>query len=69
MKLFTMIVLVLAGAFSLVMLVVFSCALGGRSAVSTLNSNGSCFGARLLMFFASAANAAIVLLYLLEWNH
>lgn len=68
MKLFAVIVLVLAGAFSLSMMAVFSCALGGKSVVDTLNSSCSGFGARLLMFFASAANVAIVLLYLIEWN-
>ncbi len=66
MKLFAVIVLVLAGAFSLTMVVVFSFVLAERHR-RIYFSGGSTF-ARFLIFIAAIANAAIVLLYLLEWN-
>ena len=67
MKLFAVIVLVSAGAFSITMLVVFSFSLAAKDKSITFTGTSSTF-ARLLMFFAAVANAAIVLLYLLEWN-
>lgn len=67
MKPFAVIVLVLAGAFSVAMLVVFSFVLANMNKPVTITGNPSAF-ARLLMFFAVSANAAVVLLYLLEWN-
>lgn len=67
MRLFAVIVLVMAGAFSLAMVVVFSFVLAERHRPINLAADASVF-ARLLMFFAAIANAAIVLLYLLEWN-
>lgn len=67
MKLFAVIVLVLAGAFSVAMLVVFSFILGAKDKSITFTGRLSTF-ARLIMFLASVANAAIVLLYLHEWN-
>ena len=67
MKLFSVIVLVLAGAFSLTMVVMFSFVLAERHRPIYFADGMSAF-ARFLMFIASIANAAIVLLYLFEWN-
>lgn len=67
MKLFSVIVLVLAGAFSIAMLVMVSFVFANMNKSVTITGNPSVF-ARLLMFFAAIANAAVVLLYLLEWN-
>lgn len=67
MKLVAVIVLVLAGAFSFAMLVVFSFILGAKDKSITFTVRSSTF-ARLIMFLASIANTAVVLLYLLEWN-
>lgn len=67
MKLFALIVLVLAGSFSVMMLVVFSIVLAARGRTITVTDQLST-SARLLMFLAAIANAAIVLLYMLEWN-
>ena len=67
MKFFAVIILVLAGAFSLALLVASSFILGVKDKSITFTGRLSTF-ARLLMFLASAANAAVVLLYLLEWN-
>lgn len=67
MKLFALIVLVLAGSFSIMMLVVFSIVLAARDRTITVTDQLS-MPARLLMFFAAISNAAIVLLYLMEWN-
>lgn len=67
MKLFAVIVLVLAGAFSIAMLVVFSFVIANVNKSVTITGNPSTF-ARLIMFFAASANAAVVLLYLLQWN-
>lgn len=66
MRLFAVIVLVLAGAFSLTMVVVFSYVLAEQH--RSISFAGASTFARLLMFFAAIANAAIVLLYLFEWN-
>lgn len=66
MKLFAVIVLVLAGAFSLTMVVVFSFVLAERH--RCIYFSGGLTFARFLIFIAAIANAAIVLLYLLEWN-
>ena len=68
MKLFALIVLVLAGAFSLAMVVVFSFVLAERYRPIVFAEGISTF-ARLLMFLAAISNAAIVLLYLFEWNN
>lgn len=67
MKLFSVIVLVLAGTFSIAMLVVVSFVFANMNKYVIITGNPSTF-ARLLMFFAAIANAAVVLLYLLEWN-
>lgn len=67
MKLFAVIVLVLAGAFSIAMLVVSSFVFANVNKPVTITGNPSTF-ARLLMFVAASANVAVVLLYLLEWN-
>lgn len=67
MKLFAVIVLVLSGVFSIAMVVVFSFIIANMNKSVTITGNPSAF-ARLLMFFAASANAAVVLLYLLEWN-
>ena len=67
MKLFSVIVLVLAGAFSIAMLVMVSFVFAGMNKPVTITGNPSTF-VRLLMFFAAISNAAVVLLYLLEWN-
>lgn len=68
MKIFALIVLGLAGAFSLAMLVVFAFFFAERKKFITYSGNISA-SIRMLMFFASIANAAVVLLYLLEWNY
>lgn len=60
MRLFAVIVLLLAGLFSVVMLGTFSVVLAVRGKATV--------GFRLLMFLAAVSNAAVVLLYLLEWN-
>lgn len=67
LRLFTLIVLILAGAFSLAMVVVFSFVLAERHRPIYFADGMSAF-ARFLMFIAAIANAAIVLLYLFEWN-
>ena len=67
MKPFAVIALVLAGLFSMAMLAVFSFVLANVNKSVTVTGNPSTF-ARLLMFFAASANAAVVLLYLLEWS-
>ena len=67
MKLFAVIVLVLAGAFSMAMVVVFSFVLAEQHRPIVFAEGISTF-ARLLMFIAAISNAAIVLLYLFEWN-
>ena len=67
LKLFSVIVLVLAGAFSLTMVVVFSVILAERHRHINFASGTTTFG-KFIMFIAAIANAAIVLLYLLEWN-
>lgn len=67
MKLFAVVVLVLAGAFSIAMLVMASFVVANMNKSVIITGNPSVF-ARLLMFFAASANAAVVLLYLLEWN-
>ena len=67
LRLFTLIVLVLAGAFSLAMVVVFSFVLAERHRHINFASGMTTFG-KFIMFIAAIANAAIVLLYLLEWN-
>lgn len=67
LRLFTLIVLILAGAFSLAMVVVFSFVLAERHRPIYFADGMSTF-ARFLMFIAAIANAAIVLLYLFEWN-
>lgn len=67
MKLFAVIVLVLAGAFSLAMVVVFSFVLYERYRPIVFADGISIF-VRLIMFLAAISNAAIVLLYLFEWN-
>ena len=67
LKLFALIVLVLAGSFSIMMLVVFSIVLAARGRTITVTDQLS-MSARLLMFLAAISNAAIVLLYLFEWN-
>lgn len=67
MKLFSVIVLVLAGAFSIAMLAMASFVFANTHKYVTITGNPSTF-ARLLMFFAATANAAVVLLYLFEWN-
>lgn len=67
MKLFAVIVLILAGAFSIAMLVVASFVFANMNKSVTITGNPSAF-VRLLMFFGAIANAAVVLLYLLEWN-
>ena len=67
LRLFTLIVLILAGAFSLAMVVVFSFVLAERHRPIYFADGTSAF-ARFLMFIAAIANAAIVLLYLFEWN-
>lgn len=59
-RLFAVIVLLLAGLFSVAMLGAFSVVLADRSNATV--------GFRLLMFLAAASNVAVVLLYLLEWN-
>lgn len=61
MRLFAVIVLLLAGLFSVVMLGMCSVLLADRSKATV--------GFRLLMFLAAVSNAAVVLLYLIEWNH
>ena len=66
LRLFTVIVLVLAGSFSLTMVVMFSFVLAERH--WTISFAGISPFARFLMFIAAIANAAIVLLYLFEWN-
>lgn len=60
LKIFAVIALLLAGLFSVVMLGAFSAFLAVRSKAAV--------GFRLLMFLAAASNAAVVLLYLFEWN-
>lgn len=67
MSLFTLIVLALAGGFSLTMIVVFSFVLAERHRPIYFADGMSTF-VRFLMFIAAIANAAIVLLYLFEWN-
>lgn len=67
LKLFALIVLVLAGSFSIMMIVVFSIVLAARGRTITVTDQLS-MSARLLMFLAAISNAAIVLLYLFEWN-
>ena len=66
LRLFTVIVLVLAGSFSLTMVVMFSFVLAERH--WTISFASITPFARFLMFIAAIANAAIVLLYLIEWN-
>lgn len=67
MKLFALIVLVLAGSFSVMMVIVFSIVLAARGRTITVTDQLS-MPARLLMLFAAIANVAIVLLYMFEWN-
>ena len=60
LRLLAVIVLLLAGSFSVVMLGAFSVILADRGKATV--------GFRLLMFLAAVSNAAVVLLYLIEWN-
>lgn len=69
MKLIALLVLWLAATFALSNLVLWAF-------VVWINDKNVkfCFGCsisvfNILMFFAAIANAAVVLLYLLEWNH
>lgn len=69
MKLIALLVLWLAAASALCNLVLWAFVVGINDKDVTF-----CFGCsisvfNILMFFAAIANAAVVLLYLLEWNH
>lgn len=66
-KLFALVVLCLAGMFSLSMMLLFALVVGFKNETFTFDFIDAPV-LRLLMFFASIANAAVVLLYLLEWN-
>ena len=67
LKLFALIVMCLAAAFSLIMVCSFTYIFWYKDETFMFDFfNAPYF--RVFMFFASIANAAIVLLYLLEWN-
>lgn len=67
MKLFALIVMCLAVAFSLIMMCSFTYIVWYKAETFMFDfSKAPNF--RVFMFFASTANAVIVLLYLLEWN-
>lgn len=67
MKLFALVVMCLAGMFSLTMMILFGLIVGFKNEQFMFDFADAPF-LRWLMFFAAIANAAIVLLYLMEWN-
>ena len=67
MKLFALVVMCLAGMFSLTMLFLFALIVSFKNEHFMFDFADTPF-LRWLMFFAAIANAAIVLLYLMEWN-
>lgn len=67
LKLFALVVMCLAGMFSLTMLFLCALIVGFKNERFKFDSGDTPF-LRWLMFFAAIANAAIVLLYLMEWN-
>ena len=67
MRIFAVAVMCLAGMFSLSAVFLFALIVGLKHEAFMLDFAGAPF-LRWLMFFASIANAAIVLLYLFEWN-
>lgn len=68
MKLIALLVLWFAAASALCNLVLWVFVLGINSKNVTFCFGRSVSVFNILMFFAAIANAAIVLLYLLEWN-
>lgn len=66
-ELFALVVMYLAGMFSLSMMFLFAFVVGSKNETFTFDFIDAPV-LRLLMFFASIANAAVVLLYLFEWN-
>ena len=67
MRIFALVVMCLAGMFSLSMMFLFALIVGFKNETFTFDFIDAP-PLRLIMFFASIANAAVVLLYLLEWN-
>lgn len=67
MKLFAIVVMCLAGMFSLAMLFLFALIVWFKNEQFMFDFADAPF-IRWLMLFAAIANAAIVLLYLMEWN-
>lgn len=67
LKLFALVVMFLAGMFSLAMLFLFALIVEFKNEQFMFGFADTPF-LRWLMFFAAIANAAIVLLYLMEWN-
>lgn len=69
MKLIALLVLWLAAASALCNLVLWAFVVGINDKDVTFCFGHSISTFNILMFFASISNAAVVLLYLLEWNH
>lgn len=67
MKFFALVVMCFAGMFSLTMMILFGLIVGFKNEQFMFDFADAPF-LRWLMFFAAIANAAIVLLYLMEWN-
>lgn len=67
MKFFVLVVMCLAGMFSLTMLFLFALIAWFKNEQFMFDFADTPF-LRWPMFFAAIANAAIVLLYLMEWN-
>lgn len=69
MKLIALLVLWLAATSALCNLVLWAFVVGINDKDVTFCFGRSISTFNILMFFAAIANAAVVLLYLLEWNH
>lgn len=66
-RLFAIVVMSFAGMFSLTMMFLFALIVGFKDETFMFDFADAPI-LRWLFFFAATANAAIVLLYLLEWN-
>lgn len=67
MKIFALVVMCFASMFSLCMMFLFALIVGFKNETFMFDFADAPI-LRWLMFFASIANTAVVLLYLLEWN-